>query len=98
MDLLISLAYVSASEGVLEDPLPTGLGLRVPLPPDLVPISVPNVRTGSIVSSGVPQNEEVKAPVVGPDGLCDFDDLNLNQVCFDLVLRRNEIIDKWCKL
>lgn len=29
MDLLVSLAYVAAAEGVLDEPLPRGMGLRV---------------------------------------------------------------------
>jgi len=53
VDLLVSLAYSSAAGGVLEDPLPVNLGLRVKPP-----------RTGSSI------------PVVGVDGLCDFDALD----------------------
>lgn len=32
MDLLLSLAYVAAAEGVLDEPLPRGMGLRVRRP------------------------------------------------------------------
>ena len=32
MDLLVSLAYVAAVEGTMDDPLPVGLGLQVPHP------------------------------------------------------------------
>ncbi|KAH7886667.1 hypothetical protein F5I97DRAFT_2017525 [Phlebopus sp. FC_14] len=30
VDLLVSLAYIAAADGVLDDPLPRGMGLRVP--------------------------------------------------------------------
>lgn len=32
VDLLVSLAYVAAAEGVLDEPLPRGMGLRVHRP------------------------------------------------------------------
>ncbi|KAI6033071.1 hypothetical protein F5J12DRAFT_887987 [Pisolithus orientalis] len=32
MDLLVSLAYVAAAEGALEEPFPCGMGLHVPVP------------------------------------------------------------------
>lgn len=32
VDLLVSLAYVAAAEGALEEPFPCGMGLRVPVP------------------------------------------------------------------
>ena len=32
VDLLVSLAYVAAAEGVLDEPLPRGMGLRVRRP------------------------------------------------------------------
>ena len=34
VDLLVSLAYVAAAEGSLDEPLPRGMGLRVKPPPD----------------------------------------------------------------
>lgn len=79
VDLLVSLAYVSASEGVMEDPLPAGLGLRVPLPADVV--ALPKSRP--TVGGAPPQYEERRAKVLtcGPDGLYEFDDLSLTQVC-----------------
>lgn len=61
----------------MEDPLPIGLALRVPLP------------TGSIVaqnhnyySNTTPAvtDETPKTFTPGPDGLCDFDDLTIGQV------------------
>ena len=57
VDLLVSLAYSAAVGGVLEDPLPVNLGLRVKPP-----------RTGSV------------AAALGPDGLCDFDALDITGV------------------
>jgi hypothetical protein len=53
VDLLVSLAYSAAAGGVLEDPLPVNLGLRVKPPK----------------SSGT--------RMLGADGLCDFDTLDI---------------------
>ncbi|KAG5647979.1 hypothetical protein DXG03_007013 [Asterophora parasitica] len=59
VDLLVSVAHSAAAEQVIEDPLPIGMGIRVPFPKGELP------------------PEEV---TVGPDGLCDFDDLSLEMM------------------
>ncbi|KAF9566809.1 hypothetical protein CPC08DRAFT_703781 [Agrocybe pediades] len=58
VDLLVSLAYVSATEQAMEDPLPIGLGLRVPYPSNVTETTI----------------------AVDAKGMCDFDDLSLNQM------------------
>lgn len=85
VDLLVSLAYVSASDGAMEDPLPVGLGLRVPLPSTNV-LSAPQApHPDTLVRPYVPGPAVVEQPTppitLGPDGLCEFDELNLAQVC-----------------
>lgn len=82
VDLLVSLAHSAAAEQVLDDPLPTGLGLRVPLP-DSSDIQEPARNIYGTVP--VPQNPHPPVQIaIGPDGLCDFDDLNLQMVRFSL--------------
>ncbi|EIN06501.1 hypothetical protein PUNSTDRAFT_115057 [Punctularia strigosozonata HHB-11173 SS5] len=71
VDLLLSLTYCAAAEGVLDDPLPVGMGLRVP--PPMAGVSTSNrqiiaVHAGSAVS---PPKAD------GPDGLCDFDVMDI---------------------
>ncbi|KDR71552.1 hypothetical protein GALMADRAFT_253891 [Galerina marginata CBS 339.88] len=78
VDLLVSLAYVSASEGSMEDPLPIGLGLRVPIPTGAVAAPAANMYQSVPVPQ--PEPEVPKVLVPGPDGLCDFDDLTLPQM------------------
>jgi len=75
VDLLVSLAYVSAREHQLSDSLPVGLGLRVPLPKELPP----PIYLSYLVrrSVAVEANQKSTVPPVGSDGLCDFDDLPL---------------------
>ena len=78
VDLLVSLAYVSAAEGVMEDPLPIGMGLRVPLPEGgVVPSSTSFPVVPSFVPAEIPQVLEPDA-----DGLVYFDDLSQYQVRF----------------
>ncbi|KAF8881664.1 hypothetical protein CPB84DRAFT_1817227 [Gymnopilus junonius] len=77
VDLLVSLAYVSASEGSMEDPLPIGLALRVPLPTG----SILAQNQGYYAPNPAPEvPETLKTLVPGPDGLCDFDDLSVGQM------------------
>lgn len=73
VDLLVSLAYTAAIEGVLEEP-PVGIALRVPSP-----------KAGLIGNHRGAQNATTE-PVtsasvqVGKDGLCEFDDLTIPEV------------------
>ncbi|KAF8968508.1 hypothetical protein BDZ97DRAFT_1798782 [Flammula alnicola] len=83
VDLLVSLAFVSASDGAMEDPLPIGLGLRVPLPSSNAatyaqPPNTHPYNQQNIAPAVVPEAPKVLVP--GPDGLCDFDDLTLSQM------------------
>ncbi|TEB26206.1 hypothetical protein FA13DRAFT_1795840 [Coprinellus micaceus] len=85
VDLLVSLAYVSAAEGSMEDPLPVGMGLRVQHP-GVVPVGqfvAPNrgyVAPGTGALAPVdPIGPETPARP-GVDGLVDFDTLNIVQV------------------
>ena len=70
----MSTAYAAAADQVLGDPLPTGMGLRVP-PPD--PKEYRPIQYGygaqSHTSTRVP-------PAAGSDGLCDFDEMNIMEV------------------
>ena len=82
VDLLVSLAHSAATEQVLDDPLPTGLGLRVPVP-DSSKIQEPARH----FYGPVPVPPMPPPPIqvaIGPDGLCDFDDLTLQMVRFSL--------------
>ncbi|KAG6813798.1 hypothetical protein H0H92_007210 [Tricholoma furcatifolium] len=82
VDLLVSLAHSAATEQVLNDPLPIGLGLRVPLPDaNRIPGSP---RSSAFTGSGVPftptstsQGSSLTSVSIGPDGMCDFDALSL---------------------
>lgn len=82
VDLLVSLAHVAASEGALEEPLPVGMGLRVPVPKvsASTPAQHPVYHVGVHGTTAPPPLEPPRACVVGPDGLCEFDELALVQV------------------
>jgi len=68
----------------LDEPLPVGMGLHVNIPdqeslvhppPSLVPgLRVPGLKSGFTPA----EPEKLKA---GPDGLCDFDEMDIRQVC-----------------
>jgi ubiquitin-conjugating enzyme E2 Q len=80
VDLLVSLAYNSASEGAMDDPLPVGLGLRVPTPitPEFTaqpPLNLYFANNAAVSTPTVPNMTNIAA-----DGLCEFDELDLNQV------------------
>ncbi|KDQ51732.1 hypothetical protein JAAARDRAFT_497248 [Jaapia argillacea MUCL 33604] len=70
VDLLVSLTYIAAAEGSLEDPLPTGLGLRVPMPNGSIQSRVPNPTgfgmvgpvTTAMVPPGFPGYNNVVVP------------------------------------
>ncbi|KAF8797821.1 hypothetical protein BYT27DRAFT_7204023 [Phlegmacium glaucopus] len=81
VDLLVSLAYASASDGAMDEPLPVGLGLRVPPPSSSgtsglqqpPPYYVDN--TIAVSAPSVPKTFTISA-----DGLCEFDELDLMQM------------------
>ncbi|KAJ7641952.1 hypothetical protein FB45DRAFT_1054322 [Roridomyces roridus] len=76
VDLLVSLAYSAASEGVIDDPLPVGMALRVP-PPDQSRVVAAPVARFSHLGGVMPQQGAVPLSTakVGTDGLVDFDAL-----------------------
>jgi ubiquitin-conjugating enzyme E2 Q len=83
VDLLVSIAYTAAAEKVIDDPLPKGMGLRVPVPDpkDVVPVVVPPYNYAQPVPVPSTTTTEPTGTVVcGPDRLCDFDDLNIWEV------------------
>ncbi|THU91820.1 hypothetical protein K435DRAFT_829796 [Dendrothele bispora CBS 962.96] len=95
VDLLTSLTYAAAIEGVLDEPLPTGMGLRVPpvgearyMPPPQRTLYVAmSSRSGTSTSStdtATPSNSNGDSPKIelkpGTDGLVDFDALDGGQM------------------
>lgn len=74
VDLLVSLAHVAASDGVLKEPLPVDMGLRVPLPKLTGTVSVLQPvaygRTGAEEPLGPPRDLPE-----GLDGGVEFDEL-----------------------
>ncbi|TFK43105.1 hypothetical protein BDQ12DRAFT_165045 [Crucibulum laeve] len=85
VDLLVSLAYDAATEHAMKEPLPIGMGLRVPHPGP-----APNVQPQyrhHMAWNGQPvpvQEEPIHVPkgpaVPGDDGLVEFDDLDIGQM------------------
>lgn len=81
VDLLVSIAYTAAADQVLADPLPVGMGLRVPVPDPKRCIPAPQVRPMySIPGIYVPAEPVRAPPVPGPDGLCEFDEMGISEV------------------
>ncbi|KAH6905576.1 hypothetical protein BKA70DRAFT_1372977 [Coprinopsis sp. MPI-PUGE-AT-0042] len=81
VDLLVSLAYVSATEGTMGDPLPVGLGLQVPHPGVLAPGSYTPQASRPFAMPGQPapaENALVPTLVAGlrQGDIIDFDTLN----------------------
>ncbi|KAG6911970.1 hypothetical protein DXG01_000218 [Tephrocybe rancida] len=80
VDLLVSIAHSAATEQVLNDPLPIGLGLRVPAP-DASKIQEPPRHYSFATATPQPGIEPPVShsiPVnIGSDGMCDFDELSL---------------------
>ncbi|KAK0467149.1 uncharacterized protein EV420DRAFT_1507476 [Desarmillaria tabescens] len=87
VDLLVSLTYSGAAEGVLDEPLPIGMGLRVPIPDKSLIVhpstlrgaGYPGAFPGTVFetpSLSTPRRE----PVADNHGLCDFDDLDILQM------------------
>lgn len=94
MDLLVSIAYTAAADQALDEPLPTGMGLRVPVP-DLkksVPVapvnSLPRWSHPNIGISATPLVPTAHSLTPGPDGLCDFDEMDILEVGNSLLSKR----------
>lgn len=81
VDLLISLAYASANEGAMDEPLPIGMALRVPPPKNVGQDVVIPQQPQFLPTVVTPVAQVHNSPTVGPDGLCEFDDLDIYQVC-----------------
>lgn len=99
VDLLVSLAHVAASEGALEEPLPVGMGLRVPVPKvsASTPAQHPVYHVGVHGTAAPPPLEPPRACVVGPDGLCEFDELALVQVgCISYIVFMSYVLAHTC--
>lgn len=82
VDLLVSITHSAAAEGVIDEPLPIGMALRVQLP-DVSELAAPPVSFLSIVPQQATAPAQPGTAVVGPDRLCDFDDLSLPQVSIE---------------
>ncbi|KAJ3717151.1 hypothetical protein C8R42DRAFT_724779 [Lentinula raphanica] len=85
VDLLVSITHSAAAENVLDEPLPIGMGLRVPLPdPTKVRAAPPNTTILNQIEAAAPTNspppQAQNQPVIGSDGLCDFDELEPQQM------------------
>lgn len=82
VDLLVSLAYSSAVDGVMDEPFPIGMGLRVPLPTSTTIAP----QSQSYPSFAGFQLQQAKPPEIpkelqpGSDDLVDFDELTLEQM------------------
>lgn len=78
----MSITYAAAAEQVIDEPLPVGLGLRVPVPrvPPPLPAQPMYFATLQPQPVAVPVVQKRGEVVVGEDGLCDFDDLEMGQV------------------
>ncbi|KAJ3823174.1 hypothetical protein F5880DRAFT_1613100 [Lentinula raphanica] len=88
VDLLVSITHSAAAENVLDEPLPIGMGLRVPLPdatkvraapPNTIVVGVPIMNQAAAPTNSPPPQAQNR-PVIGPDGLCDFDELDPQQM------------------
>ncbi|KAF7329967.1 UBIQUITIN-CONJUGAT-2 domain-containing protein [Mycena kentingensis (nom. inval.)] len=75
VDLLVSLTYSAAAEGVLDQPLPVGMALRVPLPDKSRVQAAPQTAYGAHFNQPQPQvSTDLPAGFkAGVDGLVDFD-------------------------
>ncbi|KZT30052.1 hypothetical protein NEOLEDRAFT_302770 [Neolentinus lepideus HHB14362 ss-1] len=75
VDLLVSLAYIAATDGALEQPLPTGLGLRVPA-------TTPTYLTQLNVAPSHPTLTDLSQEPAAYSGaaLVDFDRLDIHQM------------------
>jgi ubiquitin-conjugating enzyme E2 Q len=85
------MAYCAAQEGVLDDPLPIGLGIRIPMPTAAVK-QPPKPHTATLYPQQPPSSEPVKPPpALDANGLCDFDDLNKQQMRAAIVELINQL-------
>ncbi|KAJ6632300.1 hypothetical protein B0H10DRAFT_1865630 [Mycena sp. CBHHK59/15] len=78
VDLLVSLTFSAAAEGVVDEPLPVGLGLRVPPPDRARVVTAPPqaMHLAGMHLAGAPAAPLSPANyAVGLDHLVDFDDL-----------------------
>ncbi|KAJ6506730.1 hypothetical protein C8R45DRAFT_1090408 [Mycena sanguinolenta] len=80
VDLLVSLCYSAAAEGVLDEPLPKGMALRVP-PPDKARITTASTHNYHHLH----QQPAAPAPAnvnyqVGLDGMVEFDQLPIEHM------------------
>ncbi|KAJ7120629.1 hypothetical protein C8R43DRAFT_1151577 [Mycena crocata] len=84
VDLLVSLTYSAAAEGVADEPLPVGMALRVP-PPDKARITIAPIANYAL-HMGQQQAAAAAAPPAqvnlptGTDGLVDFDSLPIDHM------------------
>ncbi|KIK53259.1 hypothetical protein GYMLUDRAFT_49424 [Collybiopsis luxurians FD-317 M1] len=98
VDLLVSITYSAALEGALDEPLPIGMGLRVP-PPDPSTVITPQNRFPGGILPGITANHAPPAPpvpvnappVADADGLCDFDALDIRQMRASVVQMLNSL-------
>lgn len=96
VDLLVSMAYAAAAEGIMDDPLPIGLGLRVPLPPKDTIVVQPVQRALHVLSAPAPApappvDDRQSKAAAGPDGLCEFDDMDKGQMRASIVAMINSL-------
>ncbi|KAG6857552.1 hypothetical protein H0H87_000151 [Tephrocybe sp. NHM501043] len=78
VDLLVSIAHSAASEQVLSDPFPVGLGLRVPVPDaSHIPPKLPVARGLQYAQPAPKAQRNNSPPNIGPDGMCEFDELSV---------------------
>lgn len=85
VDLLVSLAFICAGEGVMDEPLPIGMGLRVPLPEVATTLTQSPSYTGYYLNQQPPDPEIPKDLQPGSDGLVDFDELTREQVLLNIL-------------
>ena len=79
--LLVSIAYTAAADGVLVDePLPTGMGLRVPVPDpkSCVPAAAVYMRRYTAPAVAPAGTRTCVPSVPGPDGFCEFDEMDIS--------------------
>jgi ubiquitin-conjugating enzyme E2 Q len=92
VDLLVSLAFTSAGEGTMDDPLPIGMGLRVPLS-DAAAMSTQTSNCSWYRGTRpTPVPEVPKDLQPGPDGLVEFDELTREQVSCDSLPRCQAVL------
>ncbi|KIM73751.1 hypothetical protein PILCRDRAFT_99249 [Piloderma croceum F 1598] len=76
VDLLVSIAYTAAADQCLNEPLPLGMGLRVPVP-DARRCVVPLGPTWGHAMAPVVAVPKPVPPTGDPDGLCEFDEMDI---------------------